>query len=357
MLSATAPHGASSPSSTGSASSAQGAMRWKRTSPESRPHSCSSLTPSSARRAPSSSPSASSFASRSFKRSSSISPGRRDGEVFCWGTGSPRSLPTGRSAVSPTHCAMRSSSAPMRSALTLSRSARCTSGAAAASRSRGEKRKPSRAAKRTARSVRSGSSRSVVSGGSGVSMSPARKSAKPRPLKSSIRRVRRLKNKLLMVRSRRMASSNAVPMAMESGMRESVAYVSVRRFTKSRLKLSTLTFAVSRCLLRSGFCLTSATLSCSRRRCSTCAARCAANSMPNMLSMATSTSAVTANGFGSVGSRRRFPKSLSRTHPPATRSVELSCRSATTTLSSSTKRSSSAVSPRLNSTLTFSGTF
>ena len=97
----------------------------------------------------------------------------------------PKSASTRSDATGRTPLSICSTSAPMRSRLTLcarpawmvaSRDAACRSGTMA---------KPKREAKRTARSRRSGSSTNVMEGASGVRSRPALRSAYPRPVQSS----------------------------------------------------------------------------------------------------------------------------------------------------------------------------
>ncbi len=129
----------------------------------------------------------------------------------------------------------------------------CTVDEEAASTKAGSTRKRNRPANRTARKTRSGSSKNVWTGSIGVRIKPSARSCRPREVKSSISHVRKLKNRLLMVKSRRFASSSGVPSRI-SGMRVLWSvYTSVLRPQQSMDIPKTWKHAVSKCLDCCGF--------------------------------------------------------------------------------------------------------
>ena len=134
----------------------------------------------------------------------------------------------------------------------------------------------------------------------------------------------------MIVRSRRSASSAAVP-NLASGMREPSLYDSDRRFTRSNHAPCTRIVAVSRCLLWSGLLWMTPTPRVSSPFSFKNSFTLFANSWPMHVSSAMSMS------------DECFPRSLSRTHPPATRSVTGKSYALTTSSNVSKMRRSSAV--------------
>ena len=120
-------------------------------------------------------------------------------------------------------------------------------------------RKPYFTANRTIRNARNGSSNNTSWDGrpGGVRNRLLCKSLKPHWVKSSTSFFCKLKNNAFTVKSRRAASTVAVPNVSMVGIREdSLVYSSARRFTKSMSNPNTLKAAVSKCLDFSGFVLT-----------------------------------------------------------------------------------------------------
>mmetsp|Transcript_12581 Transcript_12581/g.26459 ORF Transcript_12581/g.26459 Transcript_12581/m.26459 type:complete len:213 (-) Transcript_12581:1153-1791(-) len=93
-----------------------------------------------------------------------------------------------------------------------------------------------------------------------------------------------------MVRSLRKASSSGVPILIKSGMRLSSVYSSARKLTKSIQKVPTFMVAVSRCLLFSGFFRTTPTPCVFSPISLRYLLRCSANSRPSISSSAMSMS-------------------------------------------------------------------